>query len=163
MKTVIALFFAGIFYSVCHGQSGAVKDQQSAYKVLDDLKKKNMQPATDDGWTMTCLIDGKPWKAIALYIPAAIGRIGGENGKSKVSLYDPTSYRVGYKRDFSTSAVEFDPPGSNDIWGGHAGEMEITRVANGWVEGKFHFTATGMTTHGKIEVTNGFFRFATKK
>ena len=163
MKQLITLLLAIMIISSCHGQSGAVKDQQSAYKVLEDLKKKNMQPATDEGWTMTCLIDGKPWKATALYMPTAMGRIGGENGTSHVSLYDPGNYQVGYKKDFATSAVEFDPPGSKDIWGGHAGEMEITKVANGWVEGKFHFTATGMTTHGKIEVTNGFFRFATKK
>jgi predicted small secreted protein len=163
MRTLLTLLITALVISSCNGQSGAVKDQQGAYKVLEDMKKKGLQPASDGGWTMTCLIDGKPWRADGLYPPAMTSRIQGVNGDSYLSFDDPGSYHVGQKQDLSTHAAEFNPPNAgNELWGGHSGEMEITKVANGWVEGKFHLTATVRNTNKKMEVTDGFFRFAVK-
>jgi len=164
MRTVIALVIATMVITSCNGQSGAVKDQQSAYKVLADMKKKGAIAASDNGYTMTCLIDGKPWKANVLYPTAMTGRIFGENGESHISLDDPDTYEEGKKIDIATHAAEFNPPNAgNELWGGHSGEVEITKVGNGWVEGKFHFTAAVMNTNKKMEITNGFFRVALKK
>jgi hypothetical protein len=164
MKTLFALLIASLVLTSCNGQSSAVKDQQGAYKVLADMKKKGAIPASDNGYTMTCLIDGKPWKANVLYPTAMVSRILGENGESRISLDDPGNYEVGYKMDISTHAAEFNPPNAgNELWGGHSGEVEITKAGNGWVEGKFHFTATVMNTNKKMEITNGFFRVALPK
>jgi len=162
MKSLFALLIATFVLTSCNGQSGAVKDQQSAYKKLDEMKKKGTFPTTSDGWTMTCLVDGQPWKATEIVDPPGYGRIVGNYKESKISLPDPERYEVGDKTDFSRSAVDFDPLGSTGFWGGHSGEMEITKVGSEWVEGKFHFTAKLMNSSKTMEITNGFFRIPLK-
>ena len=162
MRTLIIALAIALTAISCNGQSGAVKDQQSAYKKLDEMKKKGTYPTTSDGWTMTCLVDGQAWKATEIFDPAGYGRIVGNYKESKIGLPDPEQYEVGKKTDFSRSAVDFDPLGSTGFWGGHSGEMEITKVGPEWVEGKFHFTAKLMNSSKTMEITNGFFRIPLK-
>ncbi len=89
-------------------------------------------------------------------------RILGETGDGRISLYAPDNYNVGQKLDFAQYAVEYEPAGGNYLWSTHTGQMEITKVSNGWVEGKFFFTSTVRGTDKKAEVTNGFFRVGVK-
>ena len=162
MKTLIAILIASAMISSCNGQSSkAIKDQQDAYKVLDDAEKKATNATSEGGWTMTCLIDGQSWKASGIMTPSQTGRIVGKYKDGKISLPLPP-YEVGHKTNFENSAVDFSPVGAPDFWGGHSGEMEVTRVQGGWAEGKFHFTAKLMKSDKKIEVTDGFYRIKIK-
>ena len=158
------MLIAALAITACNGQSGAVKDQQAANKALEEMKAKGMIPTTDGGWTLTATVDGKPWKAQALYSPIDAGRIVGFDRDGKISLpYPSTSLVVGYKSTFGEhNAVDFSPVGAPDFWSAHTGEMEITKVSDGWIEGKFYFTATLRGTDKKSEVANGFFRVAKK-
>jgi hypothetical protein len=162
MKTLITLLVATLAITACNGQSSAVKDQAGVYKKFDEMKKKHTYPTSEDGWTMTCLVDGQPWKAAEIFDPAGYGRIVGNYKESKIGLPDRAVYKLGYKLNFEHSAVDFDPLGSTGLWGGNSGEMEITKVGSDWVEGKFHFTATLMNSSKTMEITNGFFRIPLK-
>jgi hypothetical protein len=163
MRTLLIALAASIVISSCNGQSGAVKDQAGVYKQLDDMKAKFTYPSTADGWTMTCLINGQPFKASSIIDPPDAGRITGQYKDGKIALPISSICEVGQKTDFSNSAVDFSPVGSPDFWGGHSGEMEITKVGNGWVEGKFHFTAKLMNSDKTMEITSGFFRITDRK
>ena len=162
MRTLIAFFMVIITITSCNGQSNkTVKDQQDAYKVLEDMKAKGLNPTTDGGWTMTATIDGKPWKASGIYTLSLSERITALYKDSKISLPVP-NFEVGSRINFKNSAVDFSPVGNPDFWGGHSGEMEVTKVENGWAEGKFFFTATIRSSDKKMEITNGFFRVPVK-
>lgn len=163
MRTLILLFAAALLAGSCHGQSSkAVKDQQDAYKVLEDMKAKGLNPTTEGGWTMTADIDGKPWKATGIYNLAMSDRITAIYKDSKISLPVP-ALEVGYKSKFGDgNAVDFSPVGDANFWGGRSGEMLVTKVGGGWLEGTFFFTAKLRGTDKKMEVTNGFFRVSSK-
>jgi hypothetical protein len=165
MRTLFTLLIAIFAITIGNGQSGnAVKDQQAANKALEEMKAKGMIPTTEGGWTLTATVDGKPWKAQALYSPNDAGRIVGFDRDGKISLpYPGASLEVGYKSTFGEdNAVDFSPIGASDFWSAHTGQMEITKVSGGWIEGKFFFTAALRGTNKKSEVTNGFFRISTK-
>src|ERR1700754_1675996 len=162
MRPLIVPLAAALTITSCNGQSNkAVKDQQAAYKVLEDMKANGLNPTTDGGWTMTATIDGTPWKASSIYNLELSARITALYKDSKISLPVP-NFKVGDKTNFQNSAVDFSPVGNPDFWGGHSGGMEVTKVENGWAEGKFFFTATMRNSSKKIEVTNGFFRVPVK-
>lgn len=164
MKIHIGLLFAMFTITVCKGQSNkALKDQQDVYKSLEDMKAKGLYPSTEGGWTMTALIDGKPWKATGVYSPALSSRITGVYKESKISMPDPARLTAGLKINFGEhNVVDFSPVDNPDFWGSRSGQMEITKVTGDWAEGKFSFTATMRGSNQKIEVTNGFFRISSK-
>ena len=116
------------------------------------------------GYTMRAKLDGKSWVAGAMMPPDYAGRIAGDHGKESISLpysKDVRSLQVGNKRVFGEdNAVDLftDEEEASGIWGGRKGEMEITKVTDQWVEGKFFFTATSTRSTQKREVTEGFFR-----
>ena len=163
MRTLITSFLFALSIASCNGQTNqAVKDQQDAYKALEDMTKKGLKPTTEGGYTMTAFIDGKPWTATGMYPIAMTSRIIGIYKDGQISFPVP-NMTAGTKRTFSDHyAVDFSPVGSPDFWGGRAGEIEITKVADGWAEGKFFFTATKRGSDKKIEVTHAFFRVAVK-
>jgi hypothetical protein len=160
LVTALAFLFA---ISSCNGQSGAVKDQAGVYKQYDEMKKKVTYPTSDAGWTMTCIMDGKPWKASGIFFPPNSGRIIGQYLDSQIGLPDMGVYVVGHKTNFGHHAVDFAPVAATTLWDSHTGEMEITRSGDGWVEGKFHFVADMMNSTKTMTVTDGFFRISNKK
>ena len=117
-------------------------------------------PTTADGWTMTAKINGKDWKASSIMPPEAAGRIIGYSGEEYIGLpYDKDEMLVGKKDIFSEdNAVDLSTTDEVGMWGGRKGEMEITKVENGWAEGSFHFTATAHDSNKTMEVTDGFFK-----
>jgi hypothetical protein len=165
MKTLITLLLASLALSACNGQSSALNDQKKINKALDEMVARGMVPTTEAGYTMTATIDGKPWKAQAMYPISMNGSIHACYEESTIDLPYWEGYKAGSKSDFSKGhGPTFAPPGPFDLYTVHAGQLEITKVTNEWMEGTFYFTATLQSDPGKkIEVTNGFFRVAKKK
>lgn len=163
MRTLIALIIVFTTINSCSGQSGAVKDQQAAFKELEAMKAKGLVPTSEGGASMTCQIDGKPWKASSVYPINFSERINGNFKETYISFPVP-DLRAGGKHKFSDHfVVDFNPENDLDFWGGRICEIEITKVADGWVEGKFFFTATVLETNKKMEITDGYFRVPLKK
>ncbi len=140
-------------------------------QAMEDGKKmvsalKEMQPGgiatSADGWTMTAKFNGKPWSANSLMSPEVAGRIVGENNGESISLpYDRRGMVVGKKTKFSqNNAVDLMTNDEVALWGGYAGEMEITKVDAGWAEGKFYVTGSSDSPTKQMEVTDGFFRIS---
>jgi hypothetical protein len=168
MKTLITLVFAVLFLTACNGQSSAIEDQKKIYKALDEMVARGMVPTTEGGYTMTATIDGKPWKAQAMYPVYMNGSIHACYAESTIDLpYDDHhKYKPGEKDNFTNDGHGpiFAPPGPFDLYTVHTGQMEITKVSGDWLEGTFYFTAVLQDNPSKkIEVTNGFFRVSTKK
>src|ERR1700753_787785 len=158
MKTLVTLVSAVLFLTPCNGQSGAINDQKEIYKALNDMIAKGMVATSDVGYTMTATIDGKPWKAQAMYPISMNGSIHGCYLESTIDLPYWEGYNPGSKTDFSKGhGPLFAPPGPFDLYTVHAGQLNITKVTPEWLEGTFYFTATSQSDPAKkIEVTNGF-------
>lgn len=168
MKTLITIVFASLALAACNGQSSAIEDQKKVYKALDEFVARGMVPTTEGGYTMTATIDGKPWKAQAMYPVSMSGTIHAVYAESTIELPYGTQYKYkpGEKIDFNNNdhGPIFAPPGPFDLYTVHTGQMEITKVTGDWLEGTFYFTAVlHDNPNKKIEVTNGFFRVSTKK
>jgi hypothetical protein len=167
MKKIFSIFIITATLSSC-GNSGGNNTVSDAKELASAIKQ--MQPGgiptTAGGWTMTAKFDGKDWSANSLMPPEAAGRIIGDNGGVSISLpYDRREMKVGYKNKISrNNAVDIFTKDDTGIWGGYAGEMEITKVEGDWVEGKFFVTGSS-DTEKKLEITDGFFRISlsTKK
>ncbi len=159
-QTLFILMMAALLFSCGNNSQGnAVSD---AVKVQSELKK--MQPGgiatTEGGWTMKAKIGAKNWVARSIFSPEAAGRIAGDNDGESIGLpYDRRDMVAGNKIIFShNNAVDLFTNDEVGIWGGYAGEMEITKVDADWAEGKFFFT--GSSDNKTIEVTDGFFRIS---
>jgi len=167
MKQAILLFItATVLFSCGSNQS---KSQSDAKQLATDINKMMPGgiPATAGGWTMTAKFDGKDWSANSLMPLEVAGRIFGENNGVSISLpYDRREMKLGYKNKFSDhNAVDiFTKDDVTTLWGGYAGEMEITKVDGEWVEGKFTVIGSaGSSSDKKLEVTDGFFRISMAK
>ena len=127
---------------------------------------KEMKPGgiatSDDGWIMKAKLNGKPWSANSMISPEVAGRIFGENNGESISLpYDRRGLVVGKKTTFSqNNAVDLMTNDEVALWGGYAGEMEITKVDGEWAEGKFFVTGSSDSPAKQMEVTDGFFRIS---
>jgi len=65
----------------------------------------------------------------------------------------------GKKSEFKEgAAAAYFPNHDEGMWVGLKGEMEITKVADNWVEGKFFFTGKNSESSKIVEVTDGVFR-----
>ena len=164
MKKILIILITAAMLSSC-GNSADNKTLSDAKQLADGIKQ--MQPdgfaTTAGGWTMTAKFDGKEWSANSLMPLEATGRIIGDNDGVSISLpYDRREMTLGYKNKFSDhNAVDIFTHGDVSIWGGYAGEMEITKVDGDWVEGKFYVTgSTSSAPDKKVEVTDGFFRIS---
>jgi hypothetical protein len=164
MKQIISIFIIASMLSSC-GNSAENKTVSDAKELASAIKE--MQPGgiatTPGGWTMTAKFDGKDWSANSLMPPEAAGRIIGDNNGVSISLpYDRREMTVGYKNKIShNNAVDIFTKDEVAIWGGYAGEMEITKVDGDWVEGKFFVTgSTSSAPDKKLEITDGFFRIS---
>jgi len=166
MKKTLLVFCIALTFLSCGDstQTKAIKDQNEAQAII-----KSMQPgriATKEGeWTMTMKLNGKDWVASSMVQPDANDMIIGYKGEESVRLpYYKNDMKVGSKVKFGEyHAADLFTDDEVGIWGGRKGEMEITKVENGWAEGKFFFTATAGGTDKQMEVTDGFFRIAIAK
>ena len=74
-------------------------------------------------------------------------------------LNDPNSIEPGKKFSFDQEhAANLSLERDAGFWGGTSGEVEITKLDGGWMEGKFAYKATSSSSTQTIEVADGFFR-----
>ena len=121
-------------------------------------------PATTNGFTMTAKINGKAIKAHAMMPPEKAGEIVGfYDGDKYIGLpYYKRNMVAGNKFNFSSENADLTTNDDTQVWNGRKGEMEITKVSGGWVEGRFFFTGYSYDNKKTIEVTEGFFRIQVK-
>ncbi|NOT90375.1 hypothetical protein [Ferruginibacter sp.] len=163
-QTLSILMMIASFYSCSNsGNNKTVSEAKELASAIKQMQPGGI-PTTSGGWTMTAKIAGKEWSASSIVSPEVAGRIFGENNGESISLpYNRRGMIVGNKTMFSqNNAVDlFTKEDDNTaLWGGYAGEMEITKVDGDWVEGKFFVTGSSDDPNKKIEVTDGFFRIS---
>ncbi len=164
MKKIFAIFIMVAMLSSC-GNSAENKTVSDAKQLAEGIKamKPGGIPTTEGGWTMTAKFDGKEWSATSMMPLKASGRIFGDNNGVSISFpYDIREMTLGYKNKFSDhNAVDIFTNDEVALWGGYAGEMEITKVDGDWVEGKFNVTGTTSNSPDKkVVITDGFFRIS---
>jgi hypothetical protein len=157
ISSAVALLF------FCQSQAqNTPKEQADKTQAAIKASIPGAVATTPTGYTMRAKIDGKNWVAASMMPPDVAGRIIGDIGKDYIGLpydKDKRNMKVGKKTVFSEDeAVDLATSEVGGIWGGRKGEMEITKVSQDWVEGKFFFTATSTRNSQKREVTEGFFR-----
>ena len=162
MKHFFLSILTLLILSSCNSQqSDAVKQAKEVQSAIKQTRPGTI-PVTDDGWTMTAQLNGKAWKASSLMPPEAASRIIGYYQDEYIGLPYNKQYLVAGKKIAlgEDEAVDISFAGIG-LAITKKGEMEITKVGNGWAEGTFHFTATVSDTNKSVEVTNGFFRIKT--
>jgi hypothetical protein len=160
MKKTLFILIAGTILLGCGNskQDSAIEQAKQTQDIMKDLTPGTVKTA-EGGYMMTATINGKAWSATSMLPPEAPARIIGYNNNESISLpYDRRDMVVGSKTDFKNSAVDIFMNDEVGLWGGHAGEMEVTKVDDKSAEGRFHVTAVDEATNKKIEITDGFFR-----
>lgn len=155
--------------TVCFLLAACQNSQQSeAKKLAGDMEatlKANTPgfiPTSKEGYWMTAKIDGKDWTASAM-MPidkSDSRRIHGENNGESISFsiwmrgLEPGKH-IAFSENKAADLFTNDDIG---MWGGRKGEVIITRVDDGGVEGTFSFTASSSRSEKTLEVTTGHFR-----
>jgi hypothetical protein len=169
MTKMILFLISLMVFEGCKNKAETGAAQQA--KDIQEMVKKNSPgtiPTTADGYMMTATIDGKAWKATAMYPPDKAGVVVGENNGESISLpyYDRRSFleMQTNKRKLGDGGSAVDIQLNDDIalYAASKGEMELTKVDDHMAEGKFSFTAKGFQSDKTIEVTDGFFRILFK-
>lgn len=160
-----SLFVIAVTILLAGCKSKAENDAAQTANDIQTIVKQNTPgtvPTSSDGFTMKAKINGKDWQATAMMPPEKPGRIIGYVDKDYISFpYDRRDIVVGEKTKFGEN-YGVDLFMMDNIWGAKTGEMEITKVDDKSAEGKFHFTATGLDSDKKLDVTDGFFRILFK-
>lgn len=166
-NTFYSLVMLLFFVISCKSQS-----QKDAAKTASDIQsmvKANSpgtRATTADGFMMTAKINGKEWKANAMYPPDRAGQVNGENNGESISLpyYDRRSFLANTRKKLGDGGSTAELRLNDDIvlYTGVKGTMEITKSDDNMAEGKFSFTAKGFQSDKTVEVTDGFFRIMFK-
>lgn len=163
MKFPILIICSFLFFSSCKNKQGDAKQLGDQIQNTVNNNKPSYVATTENGFSMKAKINGKEWEAASMMPPEVPARIIGDNNGESISLpYDRRDMVVGEKTNFSSSAVDLLLHDDIVIWGGHKGEMKITKVDENSAEGTFYFTATSTGTDKTVEVTDGFFRILFK-
>ena len=157
-QTMLILVMATMLYS-CGGSQSKAEEQANKIQEAVKANTPGSVPTSADGFFMKAKIDGKEWVADAVMPPEEPARIiGYYNGESISLPYDRRDMVVGEKTNFESSAVDLLLNDEVALWGGHKGQMIITKVDEKSAEGTFYFTASSTSTTKTIEVTDGSFR-----
>jgi hypothetical protein len=164
MLKTISIFILGVAVLTSCGnseQTQAMEDGKKMAKALKELKPGGIATSAD-GWTMKAKFNGKAWSANSMISPQVAGRVFGEKNGESISLpFDRRGMVVGKKTKFSqNNAVDLMTNDEVALWGGYAGEMEITKVDDEWAEGTFFVTGSTDSPAKQMEVTDGFFRIS---
>ena len=164
--TISILILAAIMFSCGNStQDNALNDAKQLQSEIQKMDPDGI-PATEGGWTMTAKINGSNWTASSIMPLEATGRIIGDfNGAGLGFPYDRREMEVGNKEIFgehNVVQISTIKDGEIEYWNGFKGEMEITKVQDNWVEGKFFVTGSASFTDSsrKVEITDGFFRIS---
>ncbi len=166
MRQIISILITAALLYSCDN-SGQSKTAGEAKKVESAIKENRPGtiPTSAEGYAMTAKINGKNWTVTSMMPPEAAGRIIGYYDKEYIGLpYSKNNLTEGKKITFSDDeAVDLATNDDVGMWGGRKGEMEITKIDDKWVEGKFFFTGSTGNSAKTIEVIEGFFRIPVKQ
>ncbi|MHA4812515.1 hypothetical protein ACX0G9_30765 [Flavitalea flava] len=162
MKHLLYSLITIFIVTSCNSQNSAISQAKETQAAITTIKPGTMQ-AAEGGWMMTAKLNGKDWKASSLMPPKAASRIIGYYHDEYIGLPYNNQYLVAGKKIAlgEGEAVDISFPGIG-LAITKKGEMEITKVATGWAEGTFYFTATTSGTAKMVEVKDGFFRIKIK-
>lgn len=164
MKKILISFITILLFANCNSPKSKAVEQAEQIQNAIKENKPGYVPTSADGFFMKATIDGKNWEATSMMPPEYPARILGDNNGESISLpFDRRSMVVGNETNFENSAVDLFLNDDVGIWGGHKGQMVITKVDEISAEGTFYFTASGNDTKKTVEVTDGFFRILFKK
>ena len=111
-------------------QSKSEKDPENIAKGIQDMVKEH-SPGTvatsPAGFMMTAKIDGKDWKANAIYPPDKAGLIFGENNGESIALpyYDRNNFLA--KKITKLKGIDMKLNDKIVLYTGTKGEMELTK------------------------------------
>lgn len=159
----ILLAIAVALFSCSSGQNGAAQKAKELQAGISAMKPGGIA-TTAGGYTMTAKINGRDWAATSIISPAIAGVIAGENNDESIALpyYNKRSLLGLKKRKLGEGHGGVDMRLNDDVkfWSAKTGEMEITKVDDNWIEGKFSFIAVNTASGKTVAVTDGFFRIA---
>lgn len=162
-QSIIILILTAMLSPCIYGQNSKVEHAKQVQSGIKDNIPGSI-PVTSGGYMMSAKINGKHWTAGAMMSPELASRIVGYNNGESIGLpYDRRDMVAGNKIKFNKNNVVDLFTNDGGILGGSKGEMEITKVKDGWAEGKFFFTATSQNSNNTAEVTDGLFRVSLAK
>lgn len=168
-KNLLLFLFCTVSMGIWSCKTQSQKDAIKTATDIQSIVKANSpgtRPTSADGFMMTAKIDGKEWKANAMYPPEVAGKVFGENNDESISLpyYDRRSFLANTNKKLGDggSAAELHLNDDIALYTGTKGTMEITKSDDNMAEGKFSFTAKGFESDKTVEVTDGFFRILFK-
>ena len=169
-----ALIFCVVIAVMGGSCNTAQSDAQKQSDLIEKTMKENSPGAvatSESGSYLNAKVDGTEWAAASM-VPnndasSNTMLVRGEKGEDMIQfqLWKP-SLVVDKKKSFTNeSPAGIYMESNNGLLSGNTGEIEITKMDAEWVEGVFHFSATGVvydaagnTTPKTVEVTDGRFR-----
>jgi hypothetical protein len=166
MKLSISIFILATILSSC-GNSDSANAAEQAKKVESAIKENipGTVATSAEGYTMKAKINGKDWEASSMMPPEAAARIIAYYSGEYIGLPYSKGYMVaGGKITFGEdNAVDLSIKDATGLWSCKNGEMQIMKVDDKWVEGKFFFSGGYAGSNKTMEVTEGFFRIPVAK
>jgi len=154
------------FLAACNSVQNEAQNQADLIQQTMEENTPGAIATSENGYFMKAKIDGKEWVASRM-VPdndakSSSKMVRGEKGEDNINF---TLWKQGIVVGKIKSFSETSPAGifigdNPDLLTGKTGEVEITRLDEEWLEGRFHFTATSPRSDKKIEVTEGSFRVA---
>ena len=164
-QTMLILVMATMLYS-CGGNQSKAEEMAKQIQQTVNENSPGSVPVSAGGFYMKAKMDGKEWVAASMDImdEEASKIIGNYNGEYISLPYYRNSIEVGHIINFNNSAVDLKLNDEVGLWGGHKGQMVITKVDETSAEGTFNFTASSDDgTKKTLEVTDGSFRILFSK
>lgn len=171
MKYILAALASSVMvFSNCQSPTES-KAKEIASEVQAALKEfaPGAIPTSENGYSMKAKIDGRDWTASHMIPDESASnskRIQAEDDEMSIGFYiSLPGLEPGKKRSFSENhAVDLWPKSNGSgFWAGKDGEVEVTKIDEQWLEGKFHFSASSSSSNKVYQVTDGFFRIPLKK
>jgi hypothetical protein len=158
MKQTISILVLSILLFSC-GSNNQQKAVEQAKEIRSSIKPGTIATSAS-GYSMSARIAGREWIANSMMPPDASGRIIGYWNDEYIGLpYSKSNLTTGNKINFSEDdATDLSVSDDVGMYAGRKGEMEITKVDDKWIEGKFSFTGSSSSSAKIVEVTDGFFR-----
>ena len=164
-QAMLILVMATMLYS-CGGNQSKAEEMAKQIQQTVNENSPGSVPVSAGGFYMKAKMDGKEWVAASMDImdEEASKIIGNYNGEYISLPYHRNDIEVGNKTNFDHSAVDLKLNDEVGLWGGHKGQMVITKVDDTSAEGTFYFTASSDDgTKKTLEVTDGSFRILFSK
>ena len=144
MKKIFIPFITILLFANCNSPKNKAEEQAKLIQQTVNENSPGKVPTSSSGFYMKAKMDGKEWVAASMDImdEEASKIIGNYNGEFMSLPYYRNSIEVGHIINFNHSAVDLKRNDEVGLWGGHKGQMVITKVDETSAEGTFNFTAS---------------------